>query len=160
LFNLETTTWDCIPQKVEFIIEDDVLGSGGFRTAYKRRLYKFLFRIQPYNLGCEKNIWILCKKKLKKIFVCLWKLEHTKQIVQMHALAKNIASQLMKKVKEEGFTTQYGETLKFKDVFFAKVDEECVTLEEFIEGEFVKYINNTGKACVPDTVGQKAQCLA
>ena len=99
-------------------------------------------------------------QKETKEDLCLSMEEHTKKIVQMNALAKNIASQLTKKVKEEGLTTQYGETLKFKDVFFAKVDEECVTLEEFIEGEFVKYINNTGKACVPDTVGQKAQCLA
>ncbi len=69
---------------------------------------------------------------------------HTRKIVQMHALAKNIASQLTRKVNEEGLTTQYGETLKFKDVFFANLDEECVTLEEYIESNFVKYINNTG----------------
>jgi hypothetical protein len=157
-FNLETMTWDCIPQKVEFIIEDDVLGSGGFRTAYKAT--------SSYS-GYNHTTWVVKKyldhvKKEIKEDLRLSMEEHTKKIVQMHALAKNIASQLTKKVKEEGLTTQYGETLKFKDVFFAKVDEECVTLEEFIEGDFVKYINNTGKACVPDIdiIGQKAQCLA
>ena len=36
-FNLETMSWSCIPQKVEFTVEDDVLGSGGFRKAYKAR---------------------------------------------------------------------------------------------------------------------------
>ena len=88
--------------------------------------------------------------------------EHTKRIIQMHALAKNVASQLTKKVKEAGVTTEYGETLKFKDVFFAKLDGECVTLEEFIEGDFIKYINNTGITCVSDDdmIGHKAQCLA
>ena len=46
--------------------------------------------------------------------------EHTKRIVLMHVLAKNFASQLTKKVKEDGLTTQYGGTIEFKDVFFCK----------------------------------------
>ena len=88
--------------------------------------------------------------------------EHTRKIVQMHPLAKNVASQLAKKVKEDNLTVQFGDVLEFKDVFFAKVDLKCVTLEEFIEGEFVKYINNTGEVCVSDDnmLGQKAQCLS
>ena len=28
-----------------------------------------------------------------------------------------------------------------------KIDNEFITVEEFIAGEFVKYINNTGKLC-------------
>ena len=34
-FSMESMTWTCIPQKVEFTIEDIVFGRGGFRTAYK-----------------------------------------------------------------------------------------------------------------------------
>ena len=34
-FNIETMTWACIPHKVQFTIEDSVLGSGEFRKAYK-----------------------------------------------------------------------------------------------------------------------------
>ena len=43
-----------------------------------------------------------------------------------------------------------------------KIDNEFITVEEFIAGEFVKYINNTGKLCTEpnDQYGQKAECLA
>lgn len=34
-FNLENINWSLVPQKVEFVSEKDVLGSGGFRQAYK-----------------------------------------------------------------------------------------------------------------------------
>ena len=42
------------------------------------------------------------------------------------------------------------EQLNSKMYFFAKIDGECVTLEEFIEGDFIKYINKDGKSCLPD----------
>ena len=36
-----------------------------------------------------------------------------------------------------------------------------MTVEEFINGKFTKYFNNTGDCCVDETdvMGQKAQCL-
>ena len=37
---------------------------------------------------------------------------------------------------------------------------EYVTIEEYIEGKFVKYINNTGEVCDNGTFSEKAQCLA
>lgn len=36
-FDLENIAWSVLPQKVEFIIEKDVLGSGGFRQAFKAK---------------------------------------------------------------------------------------------------------------------------
>ena len=38
---------------------------------------------------------------------------------------------------------------------------DYVTIEEFIEGTFVKYIDNTGLRCVNDSnlMGQKVECL-
>jgi hypothetical protein len=157
-FNMETMSWSSISEKVEFTIEESVLGSGGFRKAYKAR---------SSHPGYNHTTWVVKRyldhvaKEIKEDLGLSME-EHTKKIVQMHALAKNIASQLTRKVNEDDLTTQYGETLKFKDVFFANLDEECVTLEEYIEGDFVKYVNNTGKTCVPDhnLIGQKAQCLA
>ena len=40
--------------------------------------------------------------------------------------------------------------------------DEYITVEEFINGEFVKYLNNTGELCTEanDEHGQKAECLA
>ena len=38
---------------------------------------------------------------------------------------------------------------------------ESVTVEEFVDGQFVKYINNDGSICKDDdTPSAKAQCLA
>ena len=36
-----------------------------------------------------------------------------------------------------------------------------MTVEEFIDGKFTQYLNNTGDCCVDETdvMGQKAQCL-
>ena len=43
-----------------------------------------------------------------------------------------------------------------------KMDNEYITVEEFINGEFVKYLNNTGELCTEanDELIQKAECLA
>ena len=80
----------------------------------------------------------------------------------MHALAKNIADRLSKKVQERNVSKEFGETLKYRSIYLAKLDGECFTLEEFIHGEFEKYMNNTGEVCVSrdDVIGQKAECLS
>ena len=40
-------------------------------------------------------------------------------------------------------------------------ENEYVTMEEFIEGEFNKYVNNTGEACgSPSDIQEKAESLA
>ena len=79
----------------------------------------------------------------------------------MHALTKNIADQLSKKVQELNVSKEFGETLKFRNIYLAKLDGECLTLEEFIEGKFEKYMNNTGEVCVSgdDVIVQKAEYL-
>jgi hypothetical protein len=42
------------------------------------------------------------------------------------------------------------------------IEGETVTVEEFVSGEFVKYINNNGIPCIGENniIGQKAQCLS
>lgn len=68
-----------------------------------------------------------------------------RKAVQMHSLARNFAKALEKERPEE-----YGTTFKYDKVFYGKVGSEYITLERFIEGDFVKYINNTGKTSLPD----------
>ena len=48
-------------------------------------------------------------------------------------------------------------------MYYGKTKEgECVTIEEFIDGKFRKYVNNTGLLCgdKADPPCQKAECLA
>jgi len=80
----------------------------------------------------------------------------------MHALTKNIADQLSKKVQELNVLKEFGETLKFRNIYLAKLDGEYLTLEEFLEGKFEKYMNNTRDVSVSDddVTEQKAECLS
>ena len=60
----------------------------------------------------------------------------------MHHLARNFTSQLKEKVEKETLT-EFGTTFHYKKVFLGKMsDGDYVTIEEFIDGVFVKYINN------------------
>ena len=59
---------------------------------------------------------------------------------------KDFADQLSKKVLELNASKEFGETLKFKNIYLAKLDGDCLILEEFIEGKFEKYMNNTGES--------------
>ena len=134
LCHLENISWSLLPQKMEFVIEKDVLGKGSFREAFKAR---------SSSTGFSSVTWVVkrylprvCKEIVNDLNQTME--QHTKKVVQMHALVKNFAGQLIKKVEECKVSTEFGETLKFKDIYFAKLDNECLTLEEFIEGKFEK----------------------
>jgi hypothetical protein len=71
--------------------------------------------------------------------------EHTKKVVQMHMLAKNLAEQLKKKLKEDGKLEDYGQILQFKKIYMAQPGN--IIVEECVEGGFVKFLNNTGAVC-------------
>jgi hypothetical protein len=84
--------------------------------------------------------------------------EHTKKVVQMHMLEKNLAEQLKKKLKEDGKLEDYDQTLQFKNICMAQPGS--IIVEEFVEGEFVKFLNNTGAVCGNDSkLRQKAESL-
>ena len=77
-------------------------------------------------------------------------------------LSKNFADQLSKIVSQK-ISDKFGPVLQFQVVYFGKIQAtgECVTIEQFIKGDFAKYINNTGEICVStdNLIGQKAECL-
>ena len=80
----------------------------------------------------------------------------------MHLLARNLASQLTSSLAPDA-AIKFGETFRFRNVYYGKTKErECVTIEEFIDGKFMKYLNNTGLLCgdKADPLCQKAECLA
>ena len=157
-FDLQNIAWSLLPQRVEFLIEKDVLGSGGFRQAFKARSSSTNFNNATWVV--KKYLPSAVKESTEDIKITIE--EHTKKVVQMHALAKNIPDRLSKKVQERNVSKEFGETLKYRSIYLAKLDGECFTLEEFIHGEFEKYMNNTGEVCVSrdDVIGQKAECLS
>ena len=69
----------------------------------------------------------------------------------MQYLARNFASQLKDRLSKERLN-EYGQSFEYKSVSMGKAEDgEFVTVEEFIDGEFVKFINNNGIVCEEDS---------
>lgn len=59
----------------------------------------------------------------------------------------------------------YGKTLTYKKVYMGRISgqtgDEWVTVEEYIDGEFIKYLNNIGiPRGMNSDIGQKCESLA
>ena len=85
--------------------------------------------------------------------------DHTGEQVQMHAVARNITQRFSSRVP-----ALFGDTFSYGKVFYCVLDELPVTVEEFVPGEFQKYVNNDGTCYAPMTedhqqVYAKAECL-
>lgn len=85
---------------------------------------------------------------------------HTRKQVQMHCVARNITQRFSAKIPEE-----FGHTFSYGKVFYSMLENVPVTIEAYMPGEFVKYINNDGE-CLDcpredlEELFQKSQCLS
>ena len=156
-FDVNQMSWSRNPQEVEFAIEKKPFGTGGFRRA---------FQASSTTAGFHNCKWVV-KKYLQAAVDNIEAVkqtveQHTKKVVQMHMLAKNIATKLQSELAKDDALVLYGETLKYKKVFMGKMEGgEIVTIEEFIEEGFTKYINNNGELSVSDSeILKKAESLA
>ena len=158
-FDLDHIAWSDIPITVEFEIESDPFAQGGFRSAHKA---------SSVTVGFSEKIWVI-KKFLPDTIKCIKEeLKQTlenqaKKGIQVHYLAKNFAEQMHKRV-EEVCKNEYGNTFFYSKVFQGKPkdeNEDVVSVEEFVEGAFVKYVNNDGVVCenISSTLSLKAQSL-
>ena len=92
--------------------------------------------------------------------------QKTKKDVQMHMLAQNMCLKLEQELKRYSILDLYGRTLMYNKIYMGRLasePEDCqwVTVEEFMDGEFTKYINNYGVLCGDNTViRQKCESLA
>lgn len=80
----------------------------------------------------------------------------------MHTLTKNFADQLALKVQKDDLI-EFGQALQYGKLYFGKEMDngKFVTVEEYIDGNFVKYLNNNGMVCVKTSaLLEKAECLA
>ena len=66
--------------------------------------------------------------------------EHTRKAVQMNALVRNFSFTLSSEAPVE-----YEQVLNYIKVYFGKLYGDFVTLEDYLEAEFQKYVNNTGE---------------
>ena len=80
----------------------------------------------------------------------------------MHYLARNVTAKMKEELIANGKEAQFGKIFHYKKIFLGKIGEdEYVTVEEFVDGLFVKYINNTVDVCGENVeLSDKAECLA
>ena len=82
---------------------------------------------------------------------------HTRKSV--HTLLKYYASAMEKEVST---CKEFGETFKYTKVYLGRsCDGQLVTVEPYMEGEFVKYINNDGEIILKGSeISAKAEAFA
>ena len=155
-FDINEMAW-CRDSTVQFSIAKEPIGQGGFCEAFKATSKAGEFKSRD---------WVV-KKYLQSAEDTIAETnqtveQHTTKVVQMHMLARNFASKLKQELEKENLSEFYGTTPMFRKIFMGKMEgEKWVTVEEFIDGNFTKYINNTGMVCgVASEVRDKCENLA
>ena len=113
-FDIDKMVWEQ-PIKVDFVLGNDPIGTGGFRHAYKAT---------SQTEGFEKTPWVV-KKNLEKTVEEITLMEqtieqHTRKNVQIHNPARNFAAKLHQEVLKAENTDKFGEVLRYNKVFFGK----------------------------------------
>ena len=141
-FNMQNNEWS-ISKEVIFEIQDKASAERGFRMAFKEKSDDESFSgntwlVKKYNTSSKET----CKKMGKTCEM------QSRKAVQMNCLARYFSVSFSKTVLKicEGFA----ECFSYNPVYFGKINYECVTVEEFLTGDFQKYINNNGSICLND----------
>jgi hypothetical protein len=155
-FDVEKCEWTKNNLTLSVEIEETKFDSGAFRDAFRAKC-----RDTSSGLAGE---WVIKKYRDEAVTTIQEQLQmsvedHTRKLVQMHAVARNLTSRFSVKVPQE-----FGEAFQYGKVFYSQWNECPVTVEEYVEGVFTKYINNDGDIMKPDDIEsdeifQKAQCL-
>ena len=120
--------------EVKISVNTEKFASGGFRDAFEAETIS----------GIRPGKYVLKRYKqntIAPIIELSMSAEiHTSKAVQMNDLARNFA-QFMAQEKPE----EFGNAFLYTKVYFAKYCDEYVTLENYIDGEFCKYVKNNGE---------------
>eukprot|EP00112_Aurelia_sp_Birch-Aquarium-sp1_P013101 Seg2769.3 transcript_id=Seg2769.3/GoldUCD/mRNA.D3Y31 product="Transient receptor potential cation channel subfamily M member 6" protein_id=Seg2769.3/GoldUCD/D3Y31 len=136
-FDVETQTW-CDPVESKISLSKEKFASGGCRDA---------FHATGLSGVAGKLVLKRYRKERVADITALFSSvdSHTRKVVQMHSLARHFA----KKLRDEAPLT-YGETFMYTKLYYSKHNEEYVTVEHFLPGNFKKFINNTGDIIIKD----------
>lgn len=121
----------------EFQIDNKHFAEGGFRRAYMAMTNDKKFS------SSKKWVVKMSKDEVSdaiEINLGLSIEDHTRKQVQLHSAARSIAQSFAARAP-----TSFGELFRYKKIYYSKVEDTPVTVEEFIPGKFEKYINNDGK---------------
>ena len=141
---------------VEFAIEEKNFACGGFRNAHMAYSKTNELGTKDWVVKQYKNDAALTIKETLKMSIE----DHTRKQVQLHQVASNIVLQFNNRAPAE-FRKQFS----YNKVYYSTYKDVPVTVEQFVPGEFCKYVNNDGQCCLSsepskDEIFSKAECLA
>ena len=138
-FDLSRMMWSTVPKPVEFSVSNHPLSEGAFRKAYTTETDHKEF---------SGATWVIKEYKSRVVDIIGETNQtveaHTKKVVQMYCLAQNFANQCKDQIEQAGLQESLGKELQYGNIYLGKKGEDCVTVEEYVEGDFNKYINNDG----------------
>lgn len=156
-FDAKNQEWSEV-KTLDVSVHTNKFASGGFRDAFK------CVEMGP-NGG--KKYWVLklYNDEARNTIINQLSMtmeDHARKQVQMHEVAKHIAKKMSKKVPQ-----QFGNTFYYNKVYYTKFEGHHATIEEFVRGDFVKYVNNNGHCVAPPglsteadkTIYEKAEAL-
>ena len=154
-FDLNRQSW-VNKAVIEFGIEERSFASGGFRNAHMAYSKTNELGTKNWVLKQYKNDAALTIKETLNMPIE----DHTRKQVQLHQVASNIVLQFNNRAPAE-----FGKQFSYNKVYYSTYKDVPVTVEQFVPGEFRKYVNNDGKCCCldeesKDELVNKAECLA
>ena len=151
MFDVKCGTWIDY-DTLELQVHTEKFSSEGFRDAFlatsSNPQDKRKWVMKSYNDAARKTITEI--KTTEE--------NHARKQVQMHIAARNLAQRFSTVVPVE-----FGESFQYNMVYYINYEDKAASIEEYVDGNFVKYVNNTGKVCnISDSykeLSEKAQCL-
>ena len=133
-FDIRSKEWVEV-KAANFSVCKERFSFGGFRDAFKCT--------EIDNAG-SKELWVLktYNEQAKDTIINNLSMEveaHARKQVQMHEVARHLTKKLQKSAP-----SAFGETFHYNKVFYTRFHNQPATIEEYIKGTFVKYINNNG----------------
>ena len=133
MFDIKELCWKD-PEMAKFVIDKEEFARGGFRKVFKAKCFSGDLERGTYvvkvPLDMEQNEETLNGDTN----------DQTRKTVQMHMLARHLAACLAFEAPKE-----FGKCFEYEKVYYTVFDGKGASIEKFIEGTFVKYINNNGE---------------
>lgn len=152
-FDIPSRIW--VKENKTLSIKSEKFAEGAFREAF----------MAYANDGGKHSLYVVKKfkestwQKVEKLYQMSLE-EHTRKQIQMHMAAQAIANRYFKKLSLQNNRDQW---FSYNDAFYSVLDGLPVTVEPYVPGKFIKYINNDGeigKSKVNKLLYDKAEALA
>ena len=142
-FDIAKKEWKTVTETY-FEIEEMHFAEDAFRKAYRAKCSTYPFKNTQWVIKKLNQSTITDLKVFEESSESL-----TRKSVQMNILAQYMAKFFQEAAEKANISFHFGETFHYNGVYYGKIGSiESVTIEEFIPGTFVKYINNDGSQCV------------